>query len=426
VLFPWTCAIDLREHRKARKDLQEKRSGSGSASASSKGSKKASVPTTVSCTQSSLEDTLQSMFLWGHLAPMFDACQYLGTLLGAPADPSSAPICLRLLPTMVLLWHMGRQLRETWVADQTYAPSPTDPKSRVTITCCVCADALPQSCGGGPAEDVDALRCPMHPMCKPCTSRALQSAIVEYLQWPAGDTVARASLRRGMCCPWPNCQHGFIVKPSSKVDAWYQVLPMELAVLAASACRMDELGGQSSTSATPAPPATPLTPVCSACGGLPGDVLLCWDGQPWRLRDHGPVFACPSCACSTCAQCGRDAHPGEACVTSLDRVPEDLLATAKIQDCPGCQTPATKDNFCNHMQCTKCTCHWCWACGQTLDPLDVTTHYTVRSPQCTSYSVKTEADRMKSAILKMEVPQSLKASALALLHTTFAQEAQDL
>ena len=152
------------------------------------------------------------------------------------------------------------------------------------------------------------------------------------------------------------------------------------------------------------------------------------DWQPWVEARDGAIWWCARCGGHTCRQCGRHGHPGDACTCGPRAAgvrPEDLLAAAKIQHCPGCKLPTVKHLHCNHMTC-QCTAHWCWACGQAVNPLDPGQHFSVDSPACVSYTLETEVARMRRAIHTSGAPQHVITSALALLHDTFAQDNEDL
>ena len=47
---------------------------------------------------------------------------------------------------------------------------------------------------------------------------------------------------------------------------------------------------------------------------------------------------------------------------------------SKIPKCPGCKAPTTKAYGCNHMTCTVCKTHWCYACVQEFDQSTIYDH----------------------------------------------------
>ena len=44
--------------------------------------------------------------------------------------------------------------------------------------------------------------------------------------------------------------------------------------------------------------------------------------------------------------------------------------------CPNCKTPINKNGGCNHMQCTRCNQHFCWACQKKVSPWSLS-HFCV-------------------------------------------------
>ena len=50
------------------------------------------------------------------------------------------------------------------------------------------------------------------------------------------------------------------------------------------------------------------------------------------------------------------------------------MAGLLIKYCPGCHVPSIKAGGCNHMTCTTCRTHWCFACGRDFSPEDIYKH----------------------------------------------------
>ena len=84
---------------------------------------------------------------------------------------------------------------------------------------------------------------------------------------------------------------------------------------------------------------------------------------------------CPGCAKSWCYFCYGPAHPGLSCAENRDgdvhfnRWTKDWDKTNNQQNafkCPQCKVPTQRDGGCPSMACTKCSCYWCYNCGQSL------------------------------------------------------------
>ena len=93
--------------------------------------------------------------------------------------------------------------------------------------------------------------------------------------------------------------------------------------------------------------------------------------QVYRKSGHGAtVLQCPSCLVRICAHCNMEYHESRSC---QDRNPEDerLFETWKmgrdVKDCPSCKVPIERMAGCNHMMCTGCHTHICWACLATFE-----------------------------------------------------------
>ncbi|KAK7025550.1 hypothetical protein VNI00_015903 [Paramarasmius palmivorus] len=136
-----------------------------------------------------------------------------------------------------------------------------------------------------------------------------------------------------------------------------------------------------------------------------------WD----RLR------TCPSCSYSFCAFCRRTWHgPITACPISTSEtivleylaLPEDsaqrttmerrfgkktiikLIDTyheeqankawleASTMACPGCGMNVEKNLGCNHMTCVKCKVHFCYKCGEKLNPANPYKHFSTQGQKC--------------------------------------------
>ncbi|KAI1798071.1 hypothetical protein LXA43DRAFT_875992 [Ganoderma leucocontextum] len=92
--------------------------------------------------------------------------------------------------------------------------------------------------------------------------------------------------------------------------------------------------------------------------------------QVYRKSRRDTVLQCPSCLVRICAHCDMEYHESRSC---QDRNPEDekLFETWKtghdVKDCPSCKVPIERMAGCNHMTCTSCHTHICWACLATFE-----------------------------------------------------------
>lgn len=106
--------------------------------------------------------------------------------------------------------------------------------------------------------------------------------------------------------------------------------------------------------------------------------------KPSMDEEDGPVaeMRCPECATEFCYY-HSNAHTGTACSEYRKRVAREERMTEQgaLRDtkaCPVCGVRTEKTGGCNHMTCQRCSCDWCWVCGQKLE--DVTAHYYFGGP----------------------------------------------
>ncbi|KZT10391.1 uncharacterized protein LAESUDRAFT_423546 [Laetiporus sulphureus 93-53] len=91
--------------------------------------------------------------------------------------------------------------------------------------------------------------------------------------------------------------------------------------------------------------------------------------QVYRKGRKNTVLQCPSCLVRICPFCHVQYHEGSSC---QDREAEDrkLFEEWKkgrdVKDCPSCKAPIERAAGCNHMTCTRCNTHICWACLATF------------------------------------------------------------
>ncbi|CAG8582921.1 7621_t:CDS:2 [Paraglomus occultum] len=63
------------------------------------------------------------------------------------------------------------------------------------------------------------------------------------------------------------------------------------------------------------------------------------------------------------------------------RANEEWLKS-NAQLCPQCETPIEKSMGCNHMRCTRCHTHFCYLCGNWIDPRNPYGHYNNAQSPC--------------------------------------------
>ncbi|SCV70308.1 BQ2448_1702 [Microbotryum intermedium] len=50
--------------------------------------------------------------------------------------------------------------------------------------------------------------------------------------------------------------------------------------------------------------------------------------------------------------------------------------------CPGCDAGVEKSQGCNHMQCSRCSSHFCFRCGKSLSAIDPYKHFSTQGSSC--------------------------------------------
>uniref|UniRef100_A0A1I7TFN8 RING-type domain-containing protein n=1 Tax=Caenorhabditis tropicalis TaxID=1561998 RepID=A0A1I7TFN8_9PELO len=115
--------------------------------------------------------------------------------------------------------------------------------------------------------------------------------------------------------------------------------------------------------------------VKSAVFSLTRDVINCTttdcNGILWK--SDGPLDEyknCGACDRQYCRKCLADPHTGTSCEEYDNlRQPDYSMAAYmrengedSVKKCPHCQMYAEKISGCNHVQCAKCSTHFCWVC----------------------------------------------------------------
>ncbi len=264
----------------------------------------------------------------------------------------------------------------------------------LTPTCICCGEA-------SPACVVPSCNNPAHALCESC----LRLKVTTYSRDVLGlsQFVAIRPLPADpLACPEPTCE-GVIENCKDVEHLCVHAVPVPVA----TALRQQASGGLH----------------CATCG------------FPLQGKSSGAgTTKCNICKCNTCHTCSGWAHPGLLCPAVQDIKPLDILTRAKTQPCPNaaCGVPTAKMQGCNHMVCNRCGQHWCWACGQAITTME--SHYKDLGPgnRCSlhAYTIKAEVQRMEAfiqSLMDSEPASRLPGTqALALLRTTYLQEASDL
>lgn len=111
-------------------------------------------------------------------------------------------------------------------------------------------------------------------------------------------------------------------------------------------------------------------------------------------KDDGSVITemcCSSCGTEFCYYHSWGHREESTCAAYEARLAREAEANAKsfgMKDCPSCKFQTEKNGGCNHMTCQKCSCDWCWICGQVIENGDVGWHYDTSNPKsgCMQFS----------------------------------------
>lgn len=76
---------------------------------------------------------------------------------------------------------------------------------------------------------------------------------------------------------------------------------------------------------------------------------------------------CGAVICRLCNRCheGECDRPDEASLDAINR---------HSKPCPSCRVPIQKREGCDHMHCSQCNVHFCWACMETFGTHDIDRH----------------------------------------------------
>lgn len=91
--------------------------------------------------------------------------------------------------------------------------------------------------------------------------------------------------------------------------------------------------------------------------------------QVYRVTSKDSVLQCPSCLTRICPKCHSEYHDGSTCrynETVSQALFEEWKASHDVKDCPNCKMAIEREAGCNHMTCTRCKTHICWACLATF------------------------------------------------------------
>lgn len=95
--------------------------------------------------------------------------------------------------------------------------------------------------------------------------------------------------------------------------------------------------------------------------------------QIYRVSSNGVIFTCPACLTPICTTCQITSHVGVECeeYKRMQMEGDEEFRKWKqendVKDCPICRVPIEKTWGCNHMECSNCKTHICWACLETFD-----------------------------------------------------------
>eukprot|EP00756_Hemistasia_phaeocysticola_P001983 Hpha_TRINITY_DN11374_c0_g1::TRINITY_DN11374_c0_g1_i2::g.63129::m.63129/K11971/RNF14, ARA54; E3 ubiquitin-protein ligase RNF14 len=218
----------------------------------------------------------------------------------------------------------------------------------VTVTCQICFCSYRKE---------QILDCPARkegcgPWCREC--------VAEHIKVKVRDGhVAQADL----CCPGSGCDET-LLRSNTEEELAELLAPLgkaQTADILAKRARYAQTQKEN-------------TRECPKCGTLQEG-----KHEPCSMGDYAPELTCTSCGEEFCFY-HANAHPGRNCKEFLQEPAQKALAEVEDQmkkrqkPCPVCgkQWQKTRTS-CNHMTCPPpCKTHWCWICGQKINP---GTHY---------------------------------------------------
>lgn len=90
-------------------------------------------------------------------------------------------------------------------------------------------------------------------------------------------------------------------------------------------------------------------------------------------KDGIRYFSVVECECGTriCWRCKREGHAPLSCtdlekwyeITDFNSLSDEWLKKF-TKPCPKCSVPVQKNDGCNHVNCSRCGCHFCYICGK--------------------------------------------------------------
>ncbi|KAF9259076.1 RWD-domain-containing protein [Marasmius fiardii PR-910] len=126
---------------------------------------------------------------------------------------------------------------------------------------------------------------------------------------------------------------------------------------------------------------------------------------------HGPISACPISASETLVReylalpenssqrITMERRFGRKNIARLVDAYHEEQANKKWLEasttaCAGCGVSVEKSLGCNHMTCAKCKIHFCYKCGQKLNPSDPYKHFSMKGQPCYNklFDVNSEVD----------------------------------
>jgi hypothetical protein len=92
--------------------------------------------------------------------------------------------------------------------------------------------------------------------------------------------------------------------------------------------------------------------------------------QIYRTAPPDTILQCPSCLVRICGNCHVESHEGTTCAKREfedQKLFKEWSKWRDVKNCPGCKAPIERIAGCNHIMCTHCKTHICWACLATFE-----------------------------------------------------------
>jgi hypothetical protein len=139
--------------------------------------------------------------------------------------------------------------------------------------------------------------------------------------------------------------------------------------------------------------------VCSVLQSAEQELFhrLSWQHANPQAR-HCPAVDCPGfsfpdqntgrCQCEVCRTewCGQcsSQHDAQQQCNAVDPQVKEFIEDNRFKRCPSCLHMVEKEEGCNHMTC-RCRHEFCYQCGESVDPLDYSVHFTDPTNTCSLF-----------------------------------------